>query len=409
MLDDLQTVGIYNGVQHHRSKGENVRICYVVLSPAFGMHQYTADIANRFAEAALDDASTSWSATVVTLQTAPLDRYAPQVKVQATANIQGTGLQKNNFNAVEFQRTYRAIQDSNPDVVHFTGPHLWNPLLLLKLKRAGIPTIHTIHDLDPHSGTSYGRLLHVWNASILRLASRILVHGRIYRDRLVQIGMRADRVVHTPLLHLFLSHNMETILRSSPPRRSYEPFVLFFARIEAYKGVDVLIEAMRQLGPEAARAVIAGKGDGQHLVTSELPTNVDIRNRLLEDAEAIDLFTRCSIVVLPYRDATQSALIAAAYFFEKPVVVTRTGALPEYVSEGETGWVVEPGDEGALAACLATALRDPERLKRMGQAGRAWYNAQYRQEHRTLRTMYERALQHSEMAQIGQEYVERGQ
>jgi glycosyltransferase involved in cell wall biosynthesis len=49
-------------------------------------------------------------------------------------------------------------------------------------------------------------------------------------------------------------------------------------------------------------------------------------------------------LVLPYRDATQSALVAHAYFFRKPAIVTRTGALPEYVVEGETGWVVPRAD-----------------------------------------------------------------
>ena len=94
---------------------------------------------------------------------------------------------------------------SQPDVVHFTGPHIWNPILLYRLRRVGIPTIHTIHDVDPHSGTGYGRLLYVWNNSIVREAGQILVHGQLYRDRLIAQGVPADRVTYTPLLHLFTS------------------------------------------------------------------------------------------------------------------------------------------------------------------------------------------------------------
>jgi len=164
-------------------------------------------------------------------------------------------------------------------------------------------------------------------------------------------------------------------------------FVLFFARIETYKGIDTLFEAMRQLSwHTGARAIVAGRGK----VEQAAPENVEIRNGLMGDAEAIDLFSRCSLVVLPYHDATQSALIGAAYFFGKPVVVTRTGALPEYVEEGVTGWIIEPGNASLLAERLSGAINDSQGLQKMGQAGQAWYEAHYRDERVALRHMYER-------------------
>jgi glycosyltransferase involved in cell wall biosynthesis len=247
--------------------------------------------------------------------------------------------------------------------------------------------IHTIHDLDPHSGTRYGQLLHLWNKSILRWADHVLVHGQIYQKRLVQQGLRETRVSYAPLLHLFTSYEAEATLRQSQPATRMEPFALFFARIEAYKGVDTLLEAMRRLnGVSGIRAIVAGQGE----LEGAVPENVEVRNRLMPDAEAIDLFSRCSLVVLPYRDATQSALIGAAYFFGKPVVVTRTGALPEYVEDGTTGWIIEPDNAQSLAERLSATISEPIRLQQMGQAGQAWYEARYRDERTSLRRMYER-------------------
>jgi glycosyltransferase involved in cell wall biosynthesis len=363
-----------------------VRICYVALSPTFGIHQYTADLANRFEDPSDDEGRAIWSTAVIAPQSVPRDRYAPQVKVNPIARISGNGLQLTNLNWGELNRVYRAIRETDPDVVHFTGPHVWNPLLLLRLRRAGIKTIHTIHDLDPHSGTGYGRMLYLWNNSILHWSDHILVHGQVYRARLLQRGLPEARVSFTPLLHLFLSYEAEAALRHTQPIVTGEPFVLFFARIEAYKGIDILFEAMRQLnGHPGIRAIIAGKGKLEKAV----PENVEVRNRLMGDTEAIDLFSRCSLVVLPYRDATQSALIGAAYFFGKPVIVTRTGALPEYVDDGATGWIIEPGNASALANRLSLAINDPARLQRMGQAGRVWYEAEYRNDRSTLRHMYD--------------------
>lgn len=380
-----------------------LRICYVALSPTFGMQQYTADLANGRA------AENAAQVEVLTVRSTPHDRFAPNVQVQAVANVRGTGLKPGNLNPIALLRFYRAIRHTRPDVVHFTAPHLWNPILLALLRQAGIPTVHTIHDLDPHSGATYGRLLYAWNNSIRRFASHILVHGQTFRLRLINQGFPADRVSYTPLLHLFVNHAAETNLREQYAQRttpqSYEPFVLFFARLEAYKGVQVLIEAMRQIESSGIRAVIAGKGDLQAFTSGPLPENVEVRNRLILDGEAIELFERCSVVVLPYLDATQSALIAAAYFFGKPVIVTRTGALPEYVAEGETGWIIEPRQPESLARTIQDAVNDRQRLAHMGEQAREWYLSQRRVERRAIRRMYEYVLNHTLNSDLAMEHV----
>ncbi len=375
--------------------GGALRLTYIVLSPSFGMNQYTADLANHRTVSPESGESTV-HVCAITSRAARLDRFGSHVAVRPVVDTQGAGLTLGNLNPAALRQVSRAIIQSRPDMVHFTGPHVWNPILLWLMRRAKIPTVHTIHDLDPHSGSSYGRLLYVWNNSIQRLADHILVHSQAYRARLIARGLSADRVTAVPLLHLFMSYELEQSLQG---RASWEPvrtvtaptpFALFFARLEAYKGVDVLIEAMRELdGHSPVRAVIAGKGDIQRYVSGGLPGNVEVRNYQIDDLEAIELFSACSVVVLPYLDATQSALIAAAYFFDKPVIVTRTGALPEYVLTEETGWIIEPRDAQALAARLQMALDDPVRLNRMGHAGHSWYEAQRRLERSALCSMYD--------------------
>jgi len=80
--------------------------------------------------------------------------------------------------------------------------------------------------------------------------------------------------------------------------------------------------------------------------------------------------------------------VATAYRFGVPVIVTRTGALPEAVIEGETGWVIPPNDPPALAHALREALSDSDRLAAMGAAGRAWFDQQRRHEEEVLSTLY---------------------
>ena len=354
-----------------------MRICYVLLSPTWGMHQYTAGLAHDSLEAGHD-------VHLVTTRRAPLDRYSPRLTVHTPVDTRNTGFSLRDLPLTLYALRYteRALREDvirkdvmrKGGVVHFTGPHLVNPLLLHSLRRAGVPAVHTLHDLHPHHGAAYGRLLYLWNRWVVRAAGHILVHGQCYRQELLAQGLPASRVSYSPLTHLFVGYEWAQGLAQALPELRYEPWALFLGRLEAYKGLAELVASAHDVAP--GRIVIAGPGRLERLVEGPLPANVEVRDHLVDDEEAIDLFARCGLVVLPYVEASQSALVAAAYVFHKPVVVTRAGALPEYVVEGETGWVVPPGDAGALGRTVGAALADPERLARMGQAGRAWYERQ---------------------------------
>jgi glycosyltransferase involved in cell wall biosynthesis len=362
-----------------------MRICYVQLSPTFGMHQYASDLANRMAQAGHD-------VHLVTTTRVPADRYLSSVKVQTPVTLSNTGFSRESLGVHNLRRVYSVIKDLNADVVHFTGPHLWNAVLVKALVRKGVGVVHTLHDLDPHLGTRHGFLLRIWNQRILRWSKHILVHGEIYRERLLSQGFSPERVTFTPVLHLFLSPGYLNLLSTQLATSiQYQSWALFFGRVERYKGADHLLTAgamMKNADGGQTQIVLAGPGDLSTVWAGPLPPNVEVRNRLIPDDEAIDLFRRCGFVVLPYIDATQSALVGAAYYFRKPVVVTRTGALPEYVEDDQTGRIVEPGHPASLARCLEDMLSDPIRLAQMGAAGRIWYDAYREIEMTTLLEMY---------------------
>jgi glycosyltransferase involved in cell wall biosynthesis len=369
-----------------------MRLCHALLSPTWGMHQYTADLANRMSRV-------GHNVHVVTTRRVPRDRYAAGVELHTPVDVPDTGFSLEGMRGTPayVRRSLVAIRRVDPDLVHITGPHLCNPLLLRALRRRGLPVLHTLHDLHAHAGAAYGPLLYAWNGWVRRQASHVLVHGRCHRRALLDGGLAPDRVTCTPLTHLFAGHRCEQALRQSMPPLEYGPWALFLGRLEAYKGLGVLVEAVQSLdgrGPSPAkpvpRLVIAGPGRLVGVVRDPVPEGIEVREGLVADEEAIDLFRRCGLLVLPYVEASQSALVAAAYFFHKPVVVTRVGALPEYVVEGETGRIVPPRDPQALAEVLRAALSDPGRLARLGRAGRVWYERRREEEGARLQALYAR-------------------
>jgi glycosyltransferase involved in cell wall biosynthesis len=186
-------------------------------------------------------------------------------------------------------------------------------------------------------------------------------HAKEPRAHIILGGVDSDRFCPDP----------------STPRGSA---ALFVGRILPHKGIGDLIDALPDempleiIGPRNGTGTIDGlkaKADGK---------SITFRHNA-EDATLIDAYRRALCVVLPsvYRDANgaetkvpellgQTLLEAMAC--GTPVICTRVASMPEIVSDGKTGFVVEAGDHGALRDRLRWLASHPEEAAAMGAAGR---------------------------------------
>ena len=96
-----------------------------------------------------------------------------------------------------------------------------------------------------------------------------------------------------------------------------------------------------------------------------IQSRVFVRDGYVPDKEVEDYFESCDAVVLPYIDATQSGIAQIAFGFEKPVIATRAGGLPEVVTDGKTGVLCEVNDPDSLAEAVRrfSALRQEINFK----------------------------------------------
>ncbi|NNL87149.1 MAG: glycosyltransferase family 4 protein [Myxococcales bacterium] len=259
----------------------------------------------------------------------------------------------------------RKIDEFAPDVVHFQRGHLWFNWALPRLARR-YPLVVTVHDPTHHLGDSGSkktpqRLMEYG----YRSADRIIVHGEALRGACAEFGLPPAKIDVVP--HIAIGD------RPSAPVEERDGQVLFFGRIWEYKGLDYLVKAaplIRSRVPHS-KIVIAGEGDyrGYRSLIEE-PHQFVILDRWISDDERSELFMQSSVVVLPYVEATQSGVVPIAYTYAKPIVATRTGALPEVVHDGVSGILVEPRNEAALADAITTLLGDRSLRKKMGDSGR---------------------------------------
>ncbi|NLX48637.1 MAG: glycosyltransferase family 4 protein [Methanospirillum sp.] len=252
-----------------------------------------------------------------------------------------------------------AVQSERPDILHFNGASLWYALLLPLLSRR-FPVVVTIHDVSPHTGSR------AWDQELarrlfLRYADAAFVHGEWARRQL-----DAPIPVY-PIPHGDYSFFTESAVES---RGAAEDTVLFFGRIEEYKGLQYLLEAMPLVWDvlPGTRLVIAGSGDLAPYRDQLGDGRIEVQNRFIDDKEVPDFFARARLVVLPYVEGTQTGIIPIAYAFRLPVVVTDVGSIPEVVEEGRTGHIVPPRDPRALADAILKLLQNEPLRASMGTA-----------------------------------------
>jgi D-inositol-3-phosphate glycosyltransferase len=138
-------------------------------------------------------------------------------------------------------------------------------------------------------------------------------------------------------------------------------YVLFFGFIRAYKGLDILLEAMAD--PRVAalpiKLLIAGEFYEDAAPYEALIQKHNLESRLVRATDFIpnervaDYFSAADLVVQPYKHATQSGVSQVAYHFGRPMLVTDVGGLAELIPAGVVGYVVPP-----TAVAIADALVD---------------------------------------------------
>ena len=283
--------------------------------------------------------------------------------------IENTEYLINTANPINWIKSSRKIKKLHPNMIIFQwwhpyfAPCYWMMCKCLKKYKK----LFICHNVFPHERFPMDRLL---TRNVLRQGNRYIVQSTMDAEDLKTIIKNPiyRQTVH-PTYNAFRIQNLsKEDARNELQIRKEEKVLLFFGFIREYKGLKYLIEAMysvtKQL--EDVRLLIVGdfanaeeKKEYQEMIQKrKVEQYVDIYDGYIPDQEVEKFFASCDLVVLPYISATQSGIVQIAYGFDKPVIVTNVGGLPDVVENGKTGYVVETNNTEKLSDAIISFYKE---------------------------------------------------
>jgi glycosyltransferase involved in cell wall biosynthesis len=277
-----------------------------------------------------------------------------------------------------FKYLFKPIVFGNYSIVHIQGHlplfFLYVPILKIR-KRKIFWTMHDIHLRPSSKGlrgkleTSYVKII-TQPQFLLSSSNKIFVHGKNLKNGIILKGIASDKITIIPHFDYKYLKKYNT---NNDKFKNKNQYILFFGNIKPYKGLDVLINALKivekSVGKEKLNVLVAGKGsieNYEYLLDKNNLQYIHILNENIPTNEIPNLFLNSKMVVLPYIDASQSGIIPLAYTFAKSVIVSNVGSLAEYVEHGKTGYVFNKGDTEELAKYIIEYIQNDDLSNAMG-------------------------------------------
>ncbi len=187
----------------------------------------------------------------------------------------------------------------------------------------------------------------------------VTMSEKVKSDLLLFSTKPAKRIVH-PLYDNFGEGLSKQAAREKLNLPEKEKIILFFGFIRKYKGLDLLLEAMNdsRIRKAGIKLLVAGEFYDSRTEYDAIIDRLDLSSQLIlrtdfiADSEVRYYLSAVDFVIQPYKNATQSGVTPLAYHFEKPMLVTNVGGLPDLVPDGKVGVITEPDPESIASGIL---------------------------------------------------------
>jgi glycosyltransferase involved in cell wall biosynthesis len=214
--------------------------------------------------------------------------------------------------------------------------HYWNVVFILTFKFFKVKSIITVHDGIPHTGDGniWERIINY--ASLKQSKYIIFLTSYVYHylKSKINFNVKTKIIPHGPLI-------IEGVKREDKSKNK-KLKLLFLGRVCHYKGVDLLLDSLGELPDHLIeKCIIAGEihPTQKHLKTSYTSPVIEFKDYWLSDEEISTLLSETDLLILPYREATQSGVMSIGIAYGIPMLCTRVGGLIEQCSDEECTFV----------------------------------------------------------------------
>lgn len=268
-----------------------------------------------------------------------------------------------------------------------------HPQLLVGLHKHGIKVLNTVHDLHPHEAKK----------SFLQMLKHHLFYHRVYQvlnlsDAFVTNSLVQKKELEETTSKPLFYHDFPTLVTDSivkgcvkPKELSYDNYILFFGRIEEYKGVQLLYNAFYSSNLcSKEKLVIAGSGTiAFERKEDETEKHILVINRFIDDSEVQYLYSHAKCVVYPYLSATQSGVLSLAYYYNVPVLCSDVPFFKSVIEYSQGGMLFMHGNQKDLLDKLLLLCNADNSQMKNNQVSYYKDNYQIDMIHNKLLSIYE--------------------
>lgn len=275
--------------------------------------------------------------------------------------IEPTNYLLNTANPFNWILSAKKIKQLKPDLIiiqwwhPYFVPCYWALCKFFKKEKI----LFICHNVFPHERHPFDRQL---TKLALKNGDFYIVQSKTDAEDLQKIVKHPvfRQTVH-PTYNAFKFENIDkTVARLRLGIEKEYKILLFFGFVRQYKGLKYLLNALPDIVKIYQKTMLLVVGDfgsdkeeyEELIRQNKIEDYVNICEGYIPDREVGKYFAASDLVVLPYESATQSGIVQIAFGFEKPVIVTAVGGLPDVVTHGKTGYVVESRSPGALAEAV---------------------------------------------------------
>jgi len=267
----------------------------------------------------------------------------------------------NAVNPLNWMKVGRELRKRRPDIViaaywmPFMAPCLGT--ILRQLDSRYTQRIGLVHNIIPHERRPGDQVL---SRYFTGACDGFMTLSTSVKEELADFSSAPVKTSPHPIYDSYGAQVDQATARKYLGLDADGKYLLFFGYIREYKGLELLLEAMAkpQIREQGVKLLLAGEYYGNQekyegmIATFGITDLVVAHTSFIANGEVRYYFGAADLVVQPYKTATQSGISQLAYHFEKPMVVTRVGGLPEIVPHGEAGYVIGQDAEELASAVL---------------------------------------------------------